>query len=106
MSALHKALEDLDRTDPRVGDAAKRYAKAVAEITDRSVVTVTTRTEPDVLGRQRFLVVWWDEGFHLGPQWRGQVSFMRVDDFLDMPGNRPIHEGRKVVRRHCPEGSR
>jgi hypothetical protein len=96
---LQRQLEELEQTDPAVGAAAKKYAETVAEITDKTVVTIETTTEPDGMGRQRFSVQWWDEDFYLGPRWRGQVYFCRVDDFLAMPG-RP--EGR-VLRRHRPE---
>lgn len=104
MRGLQRELDELERTDPKVSAAAKKYAETVADITDRTVVTIETQTEPDGLGRQRFSVQWWDDGFHLGPRWRGQVFFMRVDDFLAMPGRPGV--GLRVKRTHRPETKR
>lgn len=104
MSGLQRELDLLERSDPRVAKAAAKYRATVAELTDRAVVNIETVTEPDGLGRQRFTVTWWDEGCHLGPRWRGQVYFMRLDDFLAMPGNGL--DGRRIRRRRRTEVQR
>ena len=48
--------------------AAVKYKKTVYYYTIRS-------KEPDSLGRESFDLEWFDEKFHLGPQWRVQCFF-------------------------------
>lgn len=96
--SLQRDLEVMERTVPKVRDAAKKYAETVDAMIDHGTVTIETTTEPDGMGRQRFSVVWWDGSFHLGPRWRGQHYFMRMDEFLKMPGS--VAKGRRVIQRH------
>ena len=40
---------------------------------DTATVYITYYGGPDHERRYAFLMEWWDDGFHLGPQWRGQM---------------------------------
>lgn len=104
MKGLQRELEELERADPAVRKAAQKYAEMVDKMIDRNTVTIETTTEPDGLGRQHFSVVWWDENHHQGARWRGQHFFMKVEDYLAMPGNGLT--GRRVMQRHRVETKR
>lgn len=102
--SLQRELEKLEQTDPAVAKAAEKYREMVDTMLDHGTTTIETTTEPDGMGRQRFSVVWWDEGFHAGPQWRGQHFFMRLDEFLNQPGNAClVAPAKRVVLRHLVE---
>jgi hypothetical protein len=40
---------------------------------DKNIRTIEILWGPDGLGRYYFFSYWWQENFHLGPQWRGQI---------------------------------
>ena len=82
MKGLGRQLKRLEQTDPKVGAAAKKYAELVDAMIDHDTVTIETTTAPDALGRQRFSIVWWDESFHMGPQWRGQHFHDRIEPHI------------------------
>jgi hypothetical protein len=104
VSGLGRALKRLERTDPKVGAAAKKYAETLDKILDHGTTSIETTTEPDALGRQRFAVVWWDEE---QARWRGQHFFMRLDEFLNQSGNAClVAPAKRVVLRHLVEKKR
>lgn len=41
----------------------------------KAIMLFEVRGEPDRYGKVSFTVTWWDQNFHTGPKWRGQVFY-------------------------------
>jgi len=67
---------------------------------DKQVVTFELYGQPDERGRRHFAIIWWMEGFHLGPQWRAQHFNSNPADYMA----EWRAKGRRVVVVHAEAG--
>lgn len=105
---LGRALEELERADPNARRAAENYDTVMRQLlgktcrkclgtgaivtqegtarcpceNDHNTVTFETDGPKDGLGRYHFAIRWWDDGFHMGPQWRGQHFHDRIEPHI------------------------
>ncbi len=50
---------------------------------DKKTQTIHYTHGPNRAGQYGFIMQWWDENFHMGPQWRGQVFVADPKYYVD-----------------------
>jgi hypothetical protein len=48
--------------------------------TNKNEITITITRQKDANGKHTFTVDWFDEDFHTGPSWRGQVFLSSLEE--------------------------
>jgi hypothetical protein len=55
-------------------------AADISPLENKSEVVFEVYRGPDGQGRHGFIMHWWDDGFHMGPQKRGQVFLANMQE--------------------------
>lgn len=50
---------------------------------NKETVTIHYHSPPNREGQRGFIMQWWDAGFHLGPQWRGQAFRAEPSTYIE-----------------------